>query len=221
MEDIKEAMASRSDKQLEDIIEKRVRYEAASIDAAVEELEKRGRIFSFAELRAIDLDLKLKKRESAEKSEESWYPVPEAINREQTGPAYFAPGSIHLFSIIFSTLFGVVLMAINLYKSGNKRAVIEVIVFGLLYTVATYILLNYIPKQSINALVYSSIPIFMNVAGALILTQIFWRKYLGTEMDFKPRPIALLMAVSLLVCIGFVYFMLSHDPAFLKSVSPK
>ncbi len=210
MENINEVMAGRANKQLEDLIIKRSRYAAESVEAAIAELEKRGRIFTFAELRAIDLDLRQKKKEINEKQTENWYPVPEVITDEHVEPSYFSQGAVHLFSIVFSTLFGVILMAVNFYKAGNKRAVFEVIIFGILYNISTILLLQYIPNQQYIVLGYN---VLINVIGALILTQIFWRKYIGNDTEFKPRPIGMLMSVSLFVSVLLVYFLFTHGIA--------
>lgn len=210
MENINEVMAGRANKQLEDLIIKRSRYAAESVEAAIAELEKRGRIFTFAELRAIDLDLRQKKKEINEKQTENWYPVPEVITDERVERSYFSQGAVHLFSIVFSTLFGVILMAVNFYKAGNKRAVFEVIIFGILYNISTILLLQYIPNQQYIVLGYN---VLINVIGALILTQIFWRKYIGNDTEFKPRPIGMLMSVSLFVSVLLVYFLFTHGIA--------
>jgi len=207
MENINEAMATRADKQLEDLIVKRSRYAIESVEAAIAELEKRGRIFSFAELRAIDLDLRQKKRELNTSPAESWYPVPEALAEESAMPEYFAQSAIHLFSILFSTLFGAILMAVNFYKSGNIRAVLQVIAFGIMYYIASLQLLPYIPNKQYIVVAYNLI---VNVIGALILTQLFWRKYIGNETEFKPRPIGKLMLVSLFVSVVLVYLLVTH-----------
>lgn len=210
MENINEVMAGRANKQLEDLIIKRSRYAAESVEAAIAELEKRGRIFTFAELRSIDLDLRQKKREINEKQTENWYPVPDVITDESVTPSYFSQGAVHLFSIVFSTLFGVILMAVNFYKAGNRRAVLEVIIFGILYNISTILLLPYIPNQQYVVLGYN---VLINVIGALILTQIFWRKYIGNDTEFKPRPIGILMFVSLFVSVVLVYFLFTHGMA--------
>lgn len=210
MENINEVMAGRANKQLEDLIIKRSRYAAESVEAAIAELEKRGRIFTFAELRSIDLDLRQKKREINEKQAEAWYPVPEVIADDSVEPSYFSQGAVHLFSIVFSTLFGVILMAVNFYKAGNKRALLEVIIFGILYNISTILLLPYIPNQQYIVLGYN---VLINVIGALILTQIFWRKYIGNDTEFKPRPIGKLMLVSLFVSVVLVYFLFTHGMA--------
>lgn len=218
-------MASRNDKQLEDLIVKRMKYAADSVEAAIAELEKRGRIFSFAELRAIDLDLRAKKRAENEKPAEPWFqaPAPDTTLRVQeagtsTGtdetlaPSYFSPRAINIFTILFGAIYGAILLAINFNKSGNKKAVWEVVIFGILYSIGISLLMRLIPvpapKQQVLLFLYSALQVLFNVLGAFLLTRVFWKKYIGTDTQFTARPIGNLIFISVLVVIGIVYLLM-------------
>ncbi len=219
-------MASRNDKQLEDLIIKRVRYAADSVEAAIAELEKRGRIFSFAELRAIDIDLRAKKRAENEKPADPWFQLPAApdttLRVQEAGsatgsddslaPSYFSPRAINIFTILFGAIYGAILLAINFNKSGNKKAVWEVVIFGILYTIGISLLMRLIPvpapKQQVLLFLYSALQVLFNVLGAFLLIRFFWKKYIGTDTPFTARPIGNLIFISILVVIGIVYLLM-------------
>lgn len=51
-------------------------------------------------------------------------------------PVHYSEKAIYLFSALFGTLFGAILMAINLKNSGQKKVIWQVLAVGLLYTIA-------------------------------------------------------------------------------------
>jgi hypothetical protein len=50
----------------------------------------------------------------------------------------------------------------------------------------------------------SGLTIGLNAGGALILTKLFWDKYVGKETKFRTKPIWKPLVISILITIPFV-----------------
>ena len=200
-------MGTRSDKQLEELINKRIRYKITEVEGAVAELEKRGRIFSYAELLSIEKDLREMKKELNLSNSSGNFTT--TLEKQDSGiPEYFSPLAINIFTILFSALYGVVLMAINFNRSGNKKGMINMLVFGSIIAIGLPMLFFQLPFLSGNNFMLNfSIRMVFNIVCSLVLTQFFWPKYLGKEIQYKPRSISGLMSISLLICFGIVLLM--------------
>ncbi len=65
-------------------------------------------------------------------------------------PKYYSVKAIYAFSFLFSTIFGAVLMAINIKNTESKKGIPQVLLFGFLYTGLEIWVLND-PKQQFRA----------------------------------------------------------------------
>lgn len=109
------------------------------------------------------------------------------------------------FSIFFSTIFGGVLMMINLREAGYKKEANLVLAFSLFYTVIGSLIMSYIGMQS------SLFAILFNGIGAAILTEYFFNKYFP-EDDYYPKSIAKPLIISLVICVGIILFVYNYAP---------
>jgi hypothetical protein len=117
------------------------------------------------------------------------------IVNDLDAPQFYSPGAIWGFSVFFTVIFGAVLLMSNLT---DKRAKWIVIGFGILYTTVGIIIMNLLPQPS------SGLTIGFNAGGALILTQLFWNKYVGKEIKFRTKPIWKPLIISIVITIPFL-----------------
>lgn len=109
-------------------------------------------------------------------------------------PNLYSKLLIRMFSLFFGTLFGAILLIINLRITKHKKGLIQVIIFGISYTGIRFLILNRIG-------VHSNYSIIINLVGGFILTEYFWNKFIGrtTEHEkkdwIKPTLIALLIII--------------------------
>ena len=118
-------------------------------------------------------------------------------------PVYYSERAIYVFSILFSTLFGAILMAINLKNSEKKKGTWQVVTFGLIYTIGISWGLSYAPKSS------TGLSIGLNAIGAYVLRQFFWIKYIGKDVNYTKRsvliPAIVGIFIALLVIVAVIY----------------
>ncbi|MCJ8210210.1 hypothetical protein MUY27_10850 [Mucilaginibacter sp. RS28] len=116
--------------------------------------------------------------------------------------------AIFWFSLIFTPIFGGIMMMLNLRWSGYKTPAWIVLLFSFAYYLLENLLLkSYLPSvvdfQKVtpqNATTLLGIMLAANLIGALVLIFYFYRKYFP-EKDYYPRSIAGPLLVAFLLFI--------------------
>ena len=192
---LKEVMTGKSEEGLADYLHNFRKYTPEAIQAAVEELKNRGRSFSEDELKEINV--KIAQRSNDENEDDplfasnSWK---RNVVTDPTAPLLYSKGAISVFSIVFTTLFGAVLLSSNINDRDKKWIVIG---FGIIYTGLTIIIVNLIPSNTLWTLV-------LNMAGGLGLTSTFWDKFVGKETRYRSKPIWKPLIISIAITIPFL-----------------
>src|ERR1700744_5484410 len=88
------------------------------------------------------------------------------------GVEIYSKWAIWGFSIFFSSIFGGVLLVLNLRAAGLKKAANTVLIFSILYFIASGMVVAGTIEMNINYL-----PLLLNIGGAAILTSYFFNKY--------------------------------------------
>lgn len=187
MENYKEKVAGFTDEQLNNYIENRYKYIPEIVHAAIQELQKRGRIFSDEELKLIYADIEIKPGDEKVQEVE-----PVTINYADA-PEYYTTRLIRVFSVLFSVLFGSIMMAMNLSRTPGKKGVMEVIIFGVIYTTTLIIIGSYLPNNS------GGLGIILNLAGGYMLEYFFWNKYIGAETLYKKRSFVVPLIIGIAI----------------------
>lgn len=121
-------------------------------------------------------------------------------------PKLYSKRVIYAFSVIFSTLFGTVLLMSNLKQTGNKKGWYEVLVFGIIYTAGLLI-----TAASFNMETNIGLP--LNILGALILNEFFWNRYIGKETKFEKKKWYKPAIISLVITLPLIYVILTAGAA--------
>ena len=199
--DFKEMMSKMSDYELNGYIENRKNYTKEAVESAMLELKNRGREFSEEETSEILKQFNKKKIENRESyTENSGWKKNVVIDKD--APEFYSEKAIYMFSVIFSIIFGSILMAINLRKTENKKGVFEVLGFGVLFFALQIYLLSMIPRNTMFTLVFSGV-------GALILNYFFWRKYIGQDTKYRAKPIWIPLIIGIVLLAGYIFLMIT------------
>jgi len=196
-------MLKKSDAELEYILQEKDTYTNEAIQAVIWELENRNLIEKGTIKPAIipvenEISVQEKKQNSTNTNENSV----EALAL----PILYSKKAIQGFTIFFSTLFGAILLMSNLKKMNKPKARIEVFVFGIVYTIATIVLLNYLPKTFFLTLIF-------NIVGYAILIEYYWNNNLGKEFEHQKKQIKKPLIISVSVLAILIFF--SILPAIL------
>lgn len=189
-------MASRSEQELDNYLINPHKFTPEAINAAIAELEQRGKVFIESDLETVRAVIKQKLEIRANSDQEE---VKENFVVNDTIPEYYSNRAVYFFSIFFSVIFGAVLLAINLWS--NKTARWNVIGFGILYTAAAVSVMSQFEITSVWSVV-------INAIGGSILTGFFWNKYLGKAVEYKKKPVWKPVLISVLISIPFAAAMI-------------
>ena len=117
-------------------------------------------------------------------------------------PKLYSKNVIYAFSIIFSTLFGSVLLMSNLKNIGDNKARWEVLIFALIFTFGSAITLTTIQAQA-------GLGIPLNILGAVILNEFFWNRSIGRETEFIKKSWYKPAIISIIICIPLAWIAVS------------
>lgn len=118
-------------------------------------------------------------------------------NTQEAVPRLYSKNVIWAFSILFSTIFGTVILMSNLKAINEKRGRLQVLLFGVVFTLGTAISIGANPATTNYSL-------FLNIIGALILNEYFWNRYIGKEALFEKKKWHKPAIISLLISLPFI-----------------
>jgi len=191
-------MASRSEQELDNYLINPNKFTPEAINAAIAELEQRGKVFLESELEPVKTIIKQKLEDRAKTDQEDTALL-KKNSTNSDGPEYYSNRAVYFFSIFFSVIFGAILLAVNIRE--NKSARWNVIGFGVLYTVAAVFVISQFEITSVWSVV-------INAVGGSILTSYFWNKYLGKSVQYKTKSIWKPLLISILISIPFAAAMI-------------
>jgi len=216
-----ESVRTLSDDELKQYIEDPDTYQEGAVIAAIWELEKRG----FTNAKSEKLLDKLSEGFEKENQKTPTEPIkkeavenPEKIEidkevPEKDLPRLFTRNIIMIYSILFSTFVGSILMAINLNRLKKERDALYVLLFGVGFSY----LVNYLMSKLNMSM--TVLPVLINVIGALLIDNLFWKKHIGLEMKFQKQPIKGLLIITASIILIFIIMIMKNPEVmdqFLK-----
>ena len=125
------------------------------------------------------------------------------VTEDESAPEYYSQRLIYVFSILFSPLFGAVLLAINLRRA-RANGVGPVLGFGIIFTALSAFILDGIGDSTgLGSLLFGLI-------GSVILLNYFWDTYLG-DAKYRARSVkGPVIAAVILVAIFIAGAILLH-----------
>ena len=121
-------------------------------------------------------------------------------NEIQETPQLYSKTLILAFSIMFSTIFAAILLMANLRSLGKNNARIQVLIFAIVYVIATGVGIQVFE-------IAPSYTVIANVIGAAILNEYFWNKHIGRDTEYEKRGWMKPTLISILI-VMLVFFLL-------------
>lgn len=183
-------------------VRNRTEYREEAILAALDELDRRGA--SPTEAAALRTELlpvvEQQHREAAAKAVVVARPlaaVPGQVLVAEEGPALYSPGTIVLFSMLFSFLAGGALLVINLFRLKEAGKAFRIVFFIVaLLLASSYGLQWMMTEYKAQARFFS---VGVNLVAVLAYLLYFWPRYVG------PRPyVSRQWLPALLVCAALL-----------------
>lgn len=111
-------------------------------------------------------------------------------------PELYSKSVITAFCILFSTIFGGVILMSNLRKKEEHKGRWQVLIFSILYTVGMI--------YTVYSTGTSNFTLPLNILGAIILNEYFWNRYLGKNIEYVKKSWKKPALISIIVVIPFV-----------------
>ncbi|TXD50262.1 MULTISPECIES: hypothetical protein [unclassified Polaribacter] len=196
-------MRKKSDEELALIFEQKDNYTDEALEAVVLELDARNLIdkaivSKYKRVQEEDAQAAVMREPTVLKN----FKADESPFEELVQPVLYSKKAIQGFTIFFSTLFGAVLLMSNLKEMNKPKERLQVLLFGIGYTVFTLVLLNFIPGIFFITLIF-------NIIGYTVLVEYFWNKHLGKEVEHQKKAISkpLIISLGILVLIVLLQFL--------------
>jgi formate/nitrite transporter FocA (FNT family) len=108
-------------------------------------------------------------------------------------PTLYNKATIVIFSVLLSTFVGGMIYSQNLIETDNRKQIVPVMVFSILWNIIVYKLAkNHID----NAIFVYFLP---NILGGFIIAVSFWKHHIG-DLEYKTRNVWMPIAI-----VVFVY----------------
>ncbi len=189
-------MRLKSNKELKTILKKNNDYTQEAIQAVIWEMENRNLIDksdvlyknTFKENNQIDTDEKnLDNNENPSK--------------ELILPVLNSKRAIQGFTIFFTTIFGAVLLMYNLKEMNKLKERNQVLIFGIVFTILSAILLNYLPKMIFTTLLF-------NLIGYAVLIEFFWKNNIEKELEYAKKEVWKPLTISIIIVLLLLFLQL-------------
>ncbi|MBP6455205.1 MAG: hypothetical protein KA275_00640 [Chitinophagaceae bacterium] len=198
-------MKLKSDEGLQFYLDNRTKFTHEAIEAAIAEMQKRGHHFTNEELENFQQENKLKQTVK-EKEYNNFFGNywKKNVVKDKNAPLYYSEKAIYIFTILFSVLFGSVILAINFRDSKSKKGIWEVLAFGICYTGLQIWFLSMIQRSN------TGLSFLFSTCGAMLLNHFFWKKYIGESTKYRTKPIWIPLIFALLISICFLLLYLHY-----------
>ncbi len=117
-------------------------------------------------------------------------------------PSLYSMRAIQIFSVLFSVIAGGILMAINFNRINRRTEALKVLGFALIYTLFSFTIFSLLGTQS------PFLTVILNLIGALLIDQLFWRRILGNEFRFNKQQIWSALIIALVLISPLIWYII-------------
>ena len=121
-----------------------------------------------------------------------------AFTSGEVHPKIYSKRAINIFSILFSAIFGAILLMQNLRDIGKKKEANLILLGAIVYT-GIFIYLVNIPEKPQTSLTFLG-----NLVAGYVLSEILYKKYFPQDEQFEKKKIWKPLIISILIMIPFV-----------------
>ena len=185
-----ELMAKKSNSELMEYISNIDKYTPEALIAVVNELKTRGQNISEEELKIINNKVEEDKKREVEKEKiKTSKSLRKNVVTDPDAPLLYSQVAVIIFSTVFTTIFGAILLSLNIKDTKRKLKVIGI---GILFSTLAILISNIVPHPYFLVLSANSI-------GGYFLISDFWNKYIGSETKYRTKPIWIPLIISVII----------------------
>lgn len=192
-----------SNKELENYLKIENRFVPEAVQVAFEILEERGRIFTEVEKIDIQNIIQSKKKAETSKNNEEIQDWKDHITTDSTAIQLYSRALIWISSLFLGTLFGAILLSLNLLKLKKYLRAIFTFLFGIIYIPFQHYAYNLLIENNLVTTSRYSPEMLPIIVGPLILI-LFWVTALPKRIVYRSQ--SYLFPIIFAVIMLFVIF---------------
>jgi len=114
------------------------------------------------------------------------------LSTPEVKPELYSYQAIYGFTFFFSTIFGGILLSMNLKRMGKEKDIPTVMAISIGYLVVSAVILNLIPSNR-------GLSFLTNLGGSYLLSRYVWNKYIGKDIVYSKRKIWIPLFIGLVI----------------------
>lgn len=116
------------------------------------------------------------------------------IVKNENAPQLYSRLAINIFTILFSPIFGGILLAMNVKSLKRKTGIPLILGFSVAFTAIVIIIVNLVHGNS------TVLTVGLNGVGAVVLYNYFWNKYIGYSFEYRTKAVWIPLAIATFIC---------------------
>ena len=206
-----EAIPKLSDSQLAEYITDHNRYRIEAVECAVIELRKRGKQVSDAEFQQMREAIAQRDRERqiAREAHDPSLTWKRHVTDDPSAPLLYSERAIYSLSLLFSVLFGAVLLVLNLRELKKPEGVIPAMSFAIAYLATLFFIFPIIQSAFGNF----QVSWLFTYLGAWLILKLVWAKYIGKDTKYRKRSITIPVIIGLIIAGIYLFTVFSQTSA--------
>lgn len=196
-------MTKKSDKELEEYLNNIMAYSRDIVEAAIQELKNRGRLFTEVELSTFESKIQERENTIGKNTITVRDSIEKNIVEDESALALYSRKTADWTTLIFGIIVGSILMALNFKSVEKKKGIIAVLFFGILYFILEIFIMSFLPDDMASSLT-NVVRLGLNGLGAYIMHTLIWNKFIGKDFEYRKKAVWLPILIGIIINVLFI-----------------
>lgn len=196
-------MTKKSDKELEEYLNNIMAYSRDIVEAAIQELKNRGRLFTEVELSTFESKIQERENTIGKNTITVRDSIEKNIVEDESALALYSRKTVDWTTLIFGIIVGSILMALNFKSVEKKKGIIAVLFFGILYFILEIFIMSFLPDDMASSLT-NVVRLGLNGLGAYIMHTLIWNKFIGKDFEYRKKSVWLPILIGIIINVLFI-----------------
>ena len=196
-------MTKKSDKELEEYLNNIMAYSRDIVEAAIQELKNRGRLFTEVELSTFESKIQERENSIGKNTITVRDSIEKNIVEDESALALYSRKTVDWTTLIFGIIVGSILMALNFKSVEKKKGIIAVLFFGILYFILEIFIMSFLPDDMASSLT-NVVRLGLNGLGAYIMHTLIWNKFIGKDFEYRKKSVWLPILIGIIINVLFI-----------------
>ena len=196
-------MTKKSDKELEEYLNNIMAYSRDIVEAAIQELKNRGRLYTEVELSTFESKIQERENTIGKNTITVRDSIEKNIVEDESALALYSRKTVDWTTLIFGIIVGSILMALNFKSVEKKKGIIAVLFFGILYFILEIFIMSFLPDDMASSLT-NVVRLGLNGLGAYIMHTLIWNKFIGKDFEYRKKAVWLPILIGIIINVLFI-----------------